>query len=105
MAPSVVSSPDKHWISYFGEPSIGVWEDETYFVAGFEDNGRIRLDIQRKDGLDGIGWDDLQAIKNDCGYADKDAIEFYPRQDKVINNANFRHLYIYTIPLDIEVRS
>lgn len=86
---------DKLWQSYFGEHSIGVWEDDTYFVAGFQDKNTIRLDIHRKDWKDGITWDELQRIKDECGYSDKDAVEFYPAKDAIINNGNFRHLYIF----------
>jgi hypothetical protein len=86
---------DKIWKSYFDEISIGVWEDDTYFVAGFQDGNTIRLDIHRKDWKDGITWDELQRIKDECGYSDKDAVEFYPAKDAIINNGNFRHLYIF----------
>ena len=86
---------DKLWQSYFGEHSIGVWEDDTYLVAAFQDQNTIRLDIQRKDLKDGITWDELQHIKDECGYSDKDAVEFYPAKDAIINNGNFRHLYIF----------
>jgi len=96
-----LKATDKIWLSYFGEPSVGVWEDENYLAAGFADQGTLRLDIQRKDEKDGITWDELQRIKNACGFEDKDAIEFYPKQSDVINTANFRHLYIYDTPLDL----
>lgn len=89
------------WTSYFGELSIGAWESETYIAAAFQDGEAIRLDIQRKDEKDGISWDELQRIKNECGFEDKDAVEFYPRQKDVINTANYRHLYIYGTPLPL----
>ena len=83
-----------HATSWFQEPSIGVWEDDTYIVYGFLDQNTIRLDIERRDKRDGIGWDELQRIKNECGFEHFDAIELYPRQKDVINNANVRHLYV-----------
>ena len=86
---------EKLYLSYFGEHSTGVWESNTYLAAAFNDKGCTRLDIERKDKKDGITWDELQSIKDECGFGDKDAIEFYPSNDAVLNTANFRHLYIF----------
>ena len=47
---------------------------------------------------DGITWDDLQAIKNDCGYADRWLCEYYPAEDEVVNVANIRHLWLMDKP-------
>ena len=80
--------------SYFNEDAIGLWEFDTTIVAAFKDKYSIRLDIMRKDQSDGITWDEMQEIKNKCGFADRDAIEFYPSDDAVINTANCRHIYI-----------
>ena len=43
---------------------------------------------------DGISWDDLQRIKRECGYGNRDAIEIYPADVDVVNVANMRHLWI-----------
>ncbi len=83
------------WLSYFGEPSIGAWESDTFCAAAFRDQNTVRLDIFRKDLKDGITWDELHNIKNECGFSDKDAIEFFPAEDSVINTGNYRHLYIF----------
>jgi len=81
--------------SYFGEPSLKVWESKDYKVYAFQDGEAVRLDVARKDGLDGIKWDELQQIKNNCGFADCDAVEFYPSKSDVINTGNWRHLYVF----------
>lgn len=80
--------------SPFLEPSINVWQSETYNVYAFMDQGMIRLDIERRDGRDGLTWDDLNQIKNDCGFEEFDAVEFFPRKKDIVNTANIRHLYI-----------
>lgn len=95
---------DTFRISYFGEPSIGVWESDVYFCCAFRQGDAIRLDIQRKDERDGIGWDELQEIKRDCGFADCDAVEFYPADVDVINTGNWRHLYVFAHPLPLIIR-
>lgn len=81
--------------SYFNEPSLGVWESDEYAAAAFNDGTAIRLDICRHDLKDGLTWDQLREIKNQCGFADFDGIEFYPREKDVINTGNIRHLYLF----------
>ena len=81
--------------SYFGEPSVASWESDEYSVYGFQDNFTLRLDIRRKNGKDGIKWDDLQRIKAECGFGHCDAVEFYPAEADVINTDNWRHLYVF----------
>lgn len=41
-----------------------------------------------------IRWEDLQALKGQAGYADRDAIEIYPRAVDQVNAANMRHLWV-----------
>jgi hypothetical protein len=83
------------WTSYFGESSVGAWESKDFGAAAFRDGESIRLDVFRRDMKDGITWDQLQAIKNECGFANRDAVEFFPAEDAVINTGNYRHLYIF----------
>lgn len=94
--------PIEHsFASYFGEPSIGFWESDSFFAAAFQDGDAIRLDIVRRDLTDGVTWDELRGVKNACGFADMDAIEFYPREADVINTGNVRHLYIFKTKLPL----
>lgn len=53
-----------------------------------------RTSISGNRWKDGITWDDLQRIKNECGYGDVDAVEIYPADDDVVNVANMRHLWV-----------
>lgn len=92
---------DTLWQSYFGEHSIGVWEDDTYFVAAFKEGDVTRLDLHRKDLESGITWDEIQRIKDECGFEDNDAIEFYPAKKDILNNGNFRHIYIFNEKLPL----
>ncbi len=41
-----------------------------------------------------ITWEELQAIKNRIGYADKTAVEIFPAEKDTVNVANMRHLWI-----------
>jgi hypothetical protein len=49
---------------------------------------------QKGDWVDGITWDDLQKIKNECGFEDYDAIEDYPKKKEVVAESNIRHLWV-----------
>ena len=54
------------------------------------------LKVSRHDGRDGIPWEDLQRIKDDLLGMDVTAVEIYPPQHLVVNEANMRHLW--TVP-------
>jgi hypothetical protein len=52
--------------------------------------------------LEGILWDDLYRIKNECGFDKHDAVEVFPMQKNLVNVANMRHLWILKEPLPAE---
>jgi hypothetical protein len=88
-------------LSCFNEPAIGVWSNQDFYAAAFQEDHAIRLDIVRHDCKDGVTWDELREVKKNCGFGDYDAVEFYPHEKDVINTGNVRHLYIFTNPLPI----
>lgn len=78
-----------------------VWRSRRYLVQGFlEEGGVLRLTICRAalnvagGWEDGLGWDQLQAIKAECGFGAREAVEVYPPDRDVVNVANFRHLWV-----------
>jgi hypothetical protein len=81
--------------STFGEDAIGVWENATYYCAAFACDNAIRLSIMRHDLKDGLTWDEIRAVKKDCGFADFDALEFYPKESDIVNTGNMRHIFIF----------
>ena len=96
---------DYTWRSYLGEDSLSVWKSEEFFAVAFQMPPCVRLDIERSDKRDGITWDEMQNIKAECGFADCDAIEFYPRDSDVLNTGNFRHMYIFNERLPLILRN
>ena len=46
------------------------------------------------DWLDAITWDEIQEIKNQCGFRNKWLIEYYPPESRTVNIANIRHLWV-----------
>ena len=82
-----------------------VWRDRRYLVQQYLDGGTIRLSVNivaAKSSLerlvDGIPWDELQRIKNQCGYGNKCAVELFPPEASVVNVANIRHLWLLREP-------
>lgn len=91
---------------------IGVWRSKTLLVQVYQEAaGVIRLSICRTDLDDtleyatGFEWDELQAIKNAVGYAQRDAVEVFPAADDVVNVANMRHLWVLPDPLPFAWRA
>ena len=75
------------------------WRSQEFLVQVFEENGVERLSVVRSvlkhdDWQDGISWDELQRLKNECGRGNKWAVEVYPEDNSVVNVANMRHLWI-----------
>lgn len=83
-----------------------VFRSRDYLVQVFDEmNGLVRISANRTriaaDGnwSDGLTWDELQQIKSEVGYADKDAVEVYPHQMDIVNIYNMRHLWVFPQPL------
>lgn len=84
---------------------LAVWRSKKFFAQVVkEPNGAVRISVNRVmmndkyDYVDGITWDDLFAIKNQIGFADRDCIEIYPAQADLVNVANIRHLFVLDAP-------
>lgn len=80
-----------------------VFRDDKFLVQVRQHGRTIRLTINKinhtiKNGRpiweDGITWDEIQNIKNQCGFEDKWLCEYYPPKDEVQNVANMRHLWV-----------
>jgi hypothetical protein len=86
---------------------FAVWQSLKFTVQAFHVPGNVvRLAVNRNEltgdtrlYADGITWEELQAIKDECGYADRMAVEIYPATDDVLNVINARHLWVIPIPL------
>jgi hypothetical protein len=57
--------------------------------------GRLmHLAVSRHDGRDGIGWDALQAVKDEALGPEVTCVELYPPADQVVDETNRRHLWV-----------
>ncbi len=83
-----------------------VWRSRGFLVQEFDAPApaSVRLSVNRTvhDGAgwaEAITWDELQAIKAQCGYAHHTAVEVYPPMLDEVNVANMRHLWVLAAPL------
>lgn len=106
--------PRSEWPFMSGIESVPlrVWRSADYFAVLYEQraDGNRRLTVnstrrkpERKrragtDWRDGITWDELQRIKNECLGEDVWCVEVYPAQDKLVDAMNQRHLFVLDGP-------
>lgn len=82
------------------------WLNDRFLVQVFKEKGITRLSVNRVTRNDsggwhdGITWEELQAIKRQCGFGDSVAVEIYPDDKHVVNVANMRHLWVLKEPID-----
>lgn len=95
------SVPKSQWPPARGKQEpIFVYLSAQFLVQIFmEKNGVIRISINStkrkgKNWKDGLTFDELQAIKSAVGYGDSLAVEVYPEDSDLVNDANMRHLWV-----------
>lgn len=99
----------KWWIRTSGtsdgrdESVIRIFKSDRFLVQIRKHKDTIRLSVNKvvycfskgsTSWEDGITWDELQDIKNQCGYRDFWMCEYYPPEKEVVNVANIRHLWL-----------
>ena len=91
----------EQWPPGHSEKLIRVLRNRYFLVQIYlEATHLFRLTINRTtinaelDWEDGITWEELQALKDQAGFAEFDAVEVYPCKMDVVNRANIRHLWV-----------
>ena len=82
------------------------WQSRDFLAVLYRDpNGHDRLSVNRVAidrytgrWRDGITWDELQHVKDQCGFADRWAVEVYPPTGEVVDVAAIRHLWLLDAP-------
>ena len=104
----LVRVPPADWPDPTPPTLIDVWRSRAFLVQVFEDvmeGVLVRLSVCRAQAnadliwKDNITWDELQLLKGEAGYADKDAVEVYPAARDLVNVANMRHLWVMESPV------
>lgn len=81
---------------------VKAWRSNRYLAHLYHDRGFVRLSINRADMTpagkwdDGLTWDEMMAVKDECGFGECWAVEVYPPNSEVVNVANMRHLWLFT---------
>lgn len=80
---------------------IAVLRSRSFMCQVFEEPGAIRLSFNRTSvdettwrWREDISWDELQELKRQAGYGDREAVEVYPPVGSEVNVANMRHLWV-----------
>lgn len=79
-----------------------VWRSRGFLVQVLDESeGIIRLTVNRTTvdthtgrWEENITWDELQQLKRECGFGQRDAVEIYPADRDLVNVASMRHLFI-----------
>lgn len=80
---------------------IEVWASKHFRlrIVRHEDIERITVHRMTADPKAGtwegnISWDELQELKHQCGRGHMNAFEWFPEDGNLINNGNYRHLWL-----------
>lgn len=93
MNPQIRDAPDEVWAN----------EDYEAFVQyerGGTRDGSVWLSIKRMDREPISDWRHKQQIKNEVIGPEREAVELYPRESRVVDNANQYHLYVAPVGVD-----
>ena len=97
--------PRQEWPEQYRQSDrlLRVWRSRDYLVQEYKESTpafarlsvlKTTVDPSKEQWVDGITWDDLQRIKNECGYIHHDAVEVYPAAQDVVNVDNIRHIWV-----------
>jgi len=85
-------------------PPLKTWRSRTFLVQLYDQDGHLRLSVNRVDidnagnWKDGITWEQLMECKRACGFGDRWAVEVYPPDAQIVNVAPIRHLFLVDQP-------
>jgi hypothetical protein len=82
-----------------GRGFVGVFVNDWYQVTMYEDagpDGAVNwLVIRRRDSAPVHDWRHLQQIKNDLCGPEREGIEIYPAESRLVDTANQYHMYVF----------
>lgn len=82
-----------------------MWMNHRYTaIVERDDNGHVEhISLRRNDRKPTMPWRDLQRIKNELAGENTEAIELYPAEERVVDCANQRHLWVWPPGERIEI--
>ncbi len=85
-----IEGPDECW-----------WNGVYDCFAKHHDDGITHLSIKRLDRAPLHNWRHLQQIKNEVCGEEREAVEIYPRESRLADNANQYHLWVLPPGMDV----
>lgn len=84
-----------------GDPFHEVWANDIYDcqVRYLENDhsGALHLSIKRFDRMIVRDWRHLQSIKNEIAGSEREAVELFPAESRLVDGANQTHLWVFPI--------
>lgn len=73
-----------------------MWKNHRYTAVVYRDlDGYVHhISLRRNDRKPHFPWRDLQRIKNELAGEDAEAVELFPAEDRLVDCANQRHLWV-----------
>jgi len=70
-----------------------IFKDKDYAAAIYDpdNDGVVDITVQRLDGQPARDWRDLQRIKNELVGAEREAVELYPQESRLMDMSNTTH--------------
>lgn len=76
--------------------TIEVWGNDFYQItARIYPDGFTHLSCKREDRLPIHDWRQLQQIKNEICGPEREAVEIYPAESRIVDTANEYHLWVF----------
>lgn len=80
---------------YEEERDVETWRNDLYVVSVYRlSNGITHLSIRRDDRKPTRDWRHFQQIKNQLCGDEREAVEIYPAESRVLDAANQYHLWV-----------
>ena len=107
MGPEMRELPPDEWPLMPGWETkpLRAWISNKFLAVLYEQriDGKRRLTVNQtrrngKSWRDGITWDELQRVKNECLGEDVWCVEVDPAQTDLVNVSNMRHLWVLDGP-------
>lgn len=92
----------------YAEGKQTMWQNDQYVVIRkVEDNGFTWLSIRREDRKPIRDWRHFQRIKNELCGPEREGVELFPAESRLVDGANQYHLWVWPegqhVPLGWEV--
>lgn len=78
------------------DEQLEAWANHQYqAIARTDESGMTWLSIKRHDRHPIRNWRHLQQIKNECCGMEREAIELFPAESRLVDGANETHLWVF----------